>query len=190
MTGLPFITYLSSLVQLNHDLTQELYHLLIPEIYHNRQIFHGAGQVENRLWFLEEGLVRSYYFDAAGKEHTLQFFNRGEVIFSVEGLYQERSDLYLEALEPVRVVSLSYPELFILYNRYSEVRHIARIIVRRRYQADHFYLRLMNLVAEERYRQFRKVSPEIFRRVSVKTIATHLNMTRENLSKLITHDNK
>jgi len=188
MPDLAFIEYLSSLTGLSSDLAAALHAQLNQETYRNHQVFHSEGQAENRLWFLEEGLVRSYYFDPAGKEHTLQFFSTGEVIFSWHGFYQERTDFYLEALEPSKLWALGYNALNSLCEAFPELVDIAKVIARRRFHTDTFYSRLMTLGAEERYRQFRNLHPDIFRRIPVRLIATYLNMTRENLSKLITGD--
>jgi CRP-like cAMP-binding protein len=190
MAALSFVGFLSSLTELSQALLSALNDSLKPELYRNHQVFHVGGQVENRLWYLEEGLVRAYYFDQAGKEHTLQFFSAGDVIFSWQGWYHEPADFYLEALETSKLVSLSYHSFADLSARFAELKTIAQIIMRRRLQTDHFYNRLMRSGAEERYRRFRSDNPGIFRRVSVRLIATHLNMTRENLSKLITHDSR
>lgn len=190
MTIPSLVDFLASLADPSSELLAELNTLIRQEFYHNHQVFQGAGQVENRLWYLPQGLVRAYYFDVSGKEHTLHFFLGGEVIFSWQGVFQEPADYYLEALEPTHLVAINYTTVESLRTRFPEFKVMANTIVRRRLLQDHFYSRLMTWSAEERYRQFRKVNPVIFQRVSVRLIATYLNMTRENLSKLISHDHR
>lgn len=190
MAALRFIDFLSALTDLSEDLLTALNDSLKPELFHHHQVFHVGGQVENRIWYLEEGLVRAYYYDQKGKEHTVQFFSAGEVIFSWQGLYKEPNDCYLEALELSKLSSLHYERFHYLREHFSEMKTIALVIARRRHHLDLFYRRLMVLSAEERYRLFRHLHPDIFRKVSIRLIATQLNMTRENLSKLITGDRR
>jgi CRP-like cAMP-binding protein len=174
------LDFLSEITPLTSLFKAEIMPLLHTEHYNPRQIFHSAGQTENRLWFLEMGFARSYYFDPAGKEHTLVFYNASDLIFSHKGYWKEPSDYYLEALQPVSLISLAYEELAKLFP-FPETKILMQYFLRQRHQQDVFKSRIMSWSAEERYKQFRKIYPEIFQKASVRLIATYLNMTRENL---------
>ncbi|WP_162842769.1 Crp/Fnr family transcriptional regulator [Mucilaginibacter pineti] len=162
----------------------ELKILLEEEQYKPHQIIHSAGQVENRLWFLQTGFARTYYFDQTGKEHTLSFYLENEIIFSHKAYWKEPTDYYLEILMPTTLISLSYESLRNL-EKYQETQTLIHIFNRQRFYQDLFKSRLMTWTAEERYYQFRKSCPDIFKFASVRLIASHLNMTRENLSRLM-----
>ena len=181
------LNFLSDITPLTSLFKAELVLSLHIEHYMPRQIFHSAGQTENRLWFLEKGFARSYYFDPAGKEHTLVFYHENEMIFSQKGYWKEASDYYLEALQPVSLISLAYEELAKLFP-FPETKILIQYFLRQRHQQDIFKSRIMSWSAEERYKEFRKFYPEIFQKASVRLIATYLNMTRENLSRLIGRD--
>ncbi|MBK0378542.1 Crp/Fnr family transcriptional regulator [Mucilaginibacter segetis] len=182
------IAYLSGITDLSPAFTSRLHAVLKPEIYQPHQVFQAAGQRENRLWFVLQGFVRGYYFDPSGKEHTLSFHSENELIFSYEGFWQETADRYLEALQPTGVYSLSYEELASLLPQFREAQLLKEVFVRHQYQQERFRKRLLTWSAEERYRQTRKLQPELFRKASVRLIATYLNMTRENLSRLMAKD--
>lgn len=173
---------------LSLEFKRELPQVLHEENYRVHQIIHAAGQIENRLWFLETGLVRSYYFDATGKEHTLAFYTEMAVIFSYPGYWKEASDYYIEALSQVRLISLSYESLAILRSHHPEVSILTQHFMRRHHAQESYRCRLLTWAAEERYLQFRKSHPEIFRMASLRLIASYLNMTRENLSRLMGRD--
>ncbi|MBW4888947.1 Crp/Fnr family transcriptional regulator [Mucilaginibacter sp. HMF5004] len=166
----------------------ELEARLETETYRPHHIVHAAGQVENRLWYLESGLVRAYYFDQTGKEHTVDFYMEKEMIFSYSGFWKEPSDYYLEVLEHSELIAITYLSLYELTDNFPETRILTGIFTRRRYHQELFRNRLMTWNAAERYRQFRKRYPHIFRRASVRLIASYLNMTRENLSRLMRKD--
>ncbi|NNU34426.1 Crp/Fnr family transcriptional regulator [Mucilaginibacter sp. S1162] len=179
------ISYLSTMVRLTENYREALLTSAKNEIYQPHQIIHADGQRENRLWFLEQGFVRSYYFDHTGREHTLAFYDNKELVFSYEGFWNEPSDRYLEALQPSVLVSLTYTELREHLLLFSEAVVLKNIFVRQYEHQERFRKRLLTWKADERYRQTRKLQPELFRKASVRLIASYLNMTRENLSRLM-----
>jgi hypothetical protein len=69
--------------------------------------------------------------------------------------------------------------------QYEEIKILIEIFSRQRYHQELFKSRLMTWTAEERYNQFRKANPDIFKLASIRLIASYLNMTRENLSRLM-----
>jgi CRP-like cAMP-binding protein len=179
-----FLNFLAAITPLPPAYISDVERSLHTEHYKSRQIFHAAGQTENRLWFIEKGFARSYYFDPAGKEHTLVFYKENDLIFSYKGYWSEPTDYYLEALQPSSLISLAYGEMSKIFPL-AETKALVQYFIRQRNQQDIFKSRIMGWSAEERYKQFRKVYPEIFRMASVRVIATYLNMTRENLSRLM-----
>jgi len=182
------IGHLATMVNISPAFREAIYANLKPEYYKARQIIHSTGQIENRLWFIETGFVRTYYFDHTGKEHTLKFYSDKEIIFSYQGFYQEGTDYYIEVVSPSELFSLTYERFASFIQSFAEARTITQIFLREYHHQEIFKNRLMNLPAEERYYQFRKAHPEIFKKASARVIASYLNMTRENLSRLITRD--
>jgi CRP-like cAMP-binding protein len=179
------ISYLSTITKLSPAYIGALRSSLEEEQYKPHQVIHAAGQVESRLWFIGTGFARSYYFDQTGKEHTLSFYLENEVIFSYKGFWGEATDYYLEVLAPATLISLPYEALNKFIEQYPETRALVNIFTRQRYYQELFKSRLMTWAAEERYHQFRKANPEIFKIASIRLIASYLNMTRENLSRLM-----
>ncbi|NNU33672.1 hypothetical protein HK413_05055 [Mucilaginibacter sp. S1162] len=72
------------MVRLTENYREALLTSAKNEIYQPHQIIHADGQRENRLWFLEQGFVRSYYFDHTGREHTLAFYDNKELVFPMK----------------------------------------------------------------------------------------------------------
>lgn len=184
----PLFSLLSGLTDLSENFRAALTANLKEEKIKPHQIIHAAGQTENRLWYLENGFARTYYFDQTGKEHTLTFYTSNDIIFSYKGFWKENTDYYLEVLTESKLLSLTYESLIKLIDQFPETWKLISIFTRQRYYLDLYKSRLMTWSAEERYSQFRKASPEIFRIASVRLIASYLNMTRENLSRLMSKD--
>lgn len=185
MNTAPLMSLLSDITALSPSFHAAITGHLKEEHYRAHQILHAAGQVERRLWFLENGFARAYYFDQTGKEHTLSFFKEKEIIFSYRGYWKEPTDYYAEVLTDSALLSLDYEVLSSLMEQFEETRVIVQSFIRQRYHQEDFKCRLLTWSAEDRYHQFRKTSPDIFRLASVRLIASYLNMTRENLSRLM-----
>jgi CRP/FNR family transcriptional regulator, anaerobic regulatory protein len=179
------LSHLGSVTDLSQAFKEALLSQLKEEKIKAHQIIHASGQVESRLWYLESGFARTYYFDGTGKEHTLVFYTTNDLIFFYKGFWREAADYYLEGITESNMISLSYDSLNTLLDRFPEAWKLVTIFTRKRYYLDSFKSRLMTWSAEERYAQFRKTSPEIFRLASIRLIASYLNMTRENLSRLM-----
>jgi len=179
------IGYLSTITNLTPSLTERLSSEMEVETYKSHQIIHSAGQVENRFWFIDSGFARTYYFDSTGKEHTVAFYDDQSMLFSYQGFWKQSTDYYIEILGSSVLISLTYDRLSNYLQDYSEVKTLVQYFVRFQHQQELFKSRLMTWSAEERYYQFRKIHPEIFRKATVRLIASYLNMTRENLSRLM-----
>src|SRR5215217_2842823 len=177
------IEYLSSVSVLSRALKAELQQLVVREDYKPHQVIHAAGHTENRFWFIEKGFARTYYLDSSGKEHTLSFYPENNIVWSNQGYWSEPADYYLEVLEPSVVLSVTYHMLRQLNGLYPETTGLIQDLIRQQYRQDLLKSRLLALTAEERYQQVRRTMPELFRRSSVRLIASYLNMTRENLSR-------
>jgi CRP/FNR family transcriptional regulator, anaerobic regulatory protein len=190
MSGVSVINFLSGLTPLSPEFTAALAEEFHLEHFKAHQVIHAGGQPESRLWFLLKGFARSYYFDGDGKEHTLAFFLEEDLIFSYQGYWHEPADRYIEVLLPAELLSISYGSLHRLVERFPETRILMRYFTRKKYEQDTFICRLLTRSAEERYREFRKARPDIFRMASLRLIASHLNMTRENLSRLVGRENR
>jgi CRP-like cAMP-binding protein len=188
MLNTSFISFLANITDLSSGFTTELNLLLKEEKYKAHQIIHSAGQVENRFWYLENGFARTYYFDQTGKEHTLSFFTEKQLIFSYKGYWREATDYYLEIVTDSILISVNYEAVSVLLKKFEETKFLIHVFKRQLYYNDLNKSRLIALPAEERYIQFRKSNPEIFKIATVKLIASFLYMTRENLSRLIGKD--
>lgn len=181
------INELARITALSPDFRAKLRELLICELYHAHQVIDAPGNHHHRLWLLGSGIVRSYYYDEQGKEITQAFYNAGDLIFFWEAYLDQHTDHYLEALRTVELFTLRYTDLNAL-QAFPEMKMLQRHFILRQRRSDLFRDRLLLQTAEQRYRQFRAAQPVIFRDVSLRLIASYLNMTRENLSRLIGRD--
>lgn len=179
------LSYLASKTDLTEPFKQELKDLLQIEIYKTHQVLHAAGQLENRLYFLHKGICRNYYYDQRGDEHTVKFWEPGDIIFSHEGYYHVASYYYTEIVDDTEVITLTYKDLHNLDDKFKEVAELIKIFLLSFQQYEYNRQQLLLLNAKERYSHYRKSNPTLFNKSPLRFIASYLGMTRETLTRLI-----
>lgn len=153
------------------------------ELYKPHQIVNAAGHVENRLYFMETGFARSYFYDQYGQQHQVRFWDKGDIIFSYEGYYKVPSRHYIEIMAETRVITLNYAGLHELEGSYPEPSLLIKALLLE-YQEDEFQRQLLiSLPTEERYNFIRKNYNSLFSKAPSKMIASYLHMSRETLGR-------
>jgi CRP/FNR family transcriptional regulator, anaerobic regulatory protein len=179
------IKYLASITDLSIAFVQEIEVNLREEHYKSQQIIQGMGQPQTHLWYVQSGIARSYIYDDQGLEHTLRFWQANEVIFSYVGYWNQPSQEYIEILGDSILFSYTYQNLESLRLRHHEMTTIIRSIIGRYHQQENQRNRFHTLSTDERYLRFRNEHPSIFKNVPLRMIASYLQMSRENLSRII-----
>ncbi|MEM6394733.1 MAG: Crp/Fnr family transcriptional regulator [Bacteroidota bacterium] len=135
-------------------------------------ILQYKGEFSDKVFFVESGLLRSYYIDERGKEHIFMFAPKGWII--ADSFYPDQPcQLQIDALEDsillkVKKTSTSDLDVHRLVKRIAVLQN--RIIM------------LMSDSAAKRYDHFLETYPDIVQRVPQKMIASYLGITPEALS--------
>jgi CRP-like cAMP-binding protein len=169
--------------ELSHRFLESLEAALRQELYKPHQIIEAAGNIENRLFYIEHGFARSYFYDQLGEEHTVRFWEPGNIIFSYVGYYRVSSYFYLEIMAESQFISLSYDKLNELEKTFPETPLLIRQCLLQ-FQKEVFEKQqLVSLPPEERYRYLRKNKNYLFSRLNSKIIASYLQLSRKSLSR-------
>jgi len=177
------IKLLGEKVQLSSGFVESLEAALRPEIYKPHQIIEAAGNIENKLFYVEYGFARNYFYDQFGEEHTVRFWEPGNIIFSYEGYYRVSSYFYFEIMADSKFISLSYEKLNELEKTFPETQLLIRHCLLQFQKEDFEKLQLVSLPPEERYRYLRKNKNYLFSRLNSKIIASYLQLSRKSLSR-------
>lgn len=138
-----------------------------------------------RLYFLEKGIIRSYY------EHNLEevtswVYNEGQFVSSWHSFYLQRKSFEtLEALEDCICYSISFANYQKLMDKHHGFERFARFIAESQIaHLDLFYKGFMIMSSKERYQQLLRYFPDIELRVQIGYIASLLGISRETLSRI------
>jgi CRP-like cAMP-binding protein len=162
---------------------QALEAILQLEIYKPHQILYAAGHQESRIYFIDKGFARAYFYDHSGQEHTIRFWDSGSLLFSYEGYHKAPSHYYVEIMAESVLFTITYAQLQELDAIYHEPSLLIKAFLLD-YQVEEFQKQqLVSLSTEERYNFTRKYNNSLFGRVPSKLIASYLQMSRETLGR-------
>ena len=141
-----------------------------------------VGQCPQVAYVVHKGLLRSFFVDDGGKEHTFMFAPEGWIIADLEASgFGNATRLAIEALEDSEV------ELRPMLDQVLEGQDAEsqfKLMHRRAGALQRRVLMMMSTSALERYEFFLETYPQLGGRISQKLIASYLGITPQALSKL------
>ncbi|MDR6197561.1 Crp/Fnr family transcriptional regulator [Siphonobacter sp. SORGH_AS_0500] len=150
------------------------------------QLLLREGDICRHKIFVLKGLLRMYRVRADGTESTMRFAAENNWIIDHESYMSQQSSHYrIEALEDSKVLIWTRETMEELFEAMPVFRSFSDRL-REKSMNDSVQRIYMNLsyTAEEKYEDFMKTHPEIFRRIPLHLVATYLGVSRETLSRI------
>jgi CRP-like cAMP-binding protein len=143
------------------------------------------GKICKNIAFIEEGLLRLYYTND-GKEVTNCFCTENSITCSYTSLISQReSDIAIQAIEPSKLILLSYESLQKLYDQNIFWQQVGRLVAEKEFITAECHNRfLTDLSATEKYVQILENEGDLLQRVPLKYLATYLQISPETLSRI------
>jgi len=145
----------------------------------------NVGAICTEVVFVVRGGLRVYY-SKDGSERSIEFFFENSWFTDFESwLTKKPSSLGVDALENCEIITISFRDLYTLYDLYPKCDRIGRLI------AENTIIRICNrsnsLLADtpqERYVKLLEEHPDIIDRVPQYYIASFLGIEPESLSRI------
>jgi CRP/FNR family transcriptional regulator, anaerobic regulatory protein len=188
---MPFVKILDSYAQLSENCQNELRKRAHKIICREGTQLLAPSEPNQHLFMVEKGLLRVFHQsdeepDAPTREITSWFVPEGHLAVSAVSFFSQLpADEYIEAIEDSIVYKLSHADLEILYQQYPELNAVARAVMAQYIKSQQFRLRLLTYKnVLQRYRYFLSYYPGISKRVSLRLIATCLDVEYHHLSRV------
>lgn len=157
------------------------------EVQHYRKgdIILKPDDVCRYVWFLNKGLVRTYYI-VDGREVINGFIPAGEFASEYGSFIQQQPTVrYLDALADCEMLGLRYDQMQDLYARFPEFQVIGRKMAEFLFTVfDSNNASLVTMSAEDRYLRMVRMGNPLLQDVPQYMLASYLGITPEHLSRI------
>lgn len=154
--------------------------------FRKKEFITREGEVARFTNIIESGSARAYYIDSNGQEHVIQLGIKGWWISDFASFTNQAPGLlYVEALEPTWVSSISYEHLQAIFEQVPAFERFYRLLIQKAYASfQNRVLENLSLDAEQRYLLFRQRYPDMDAVLPQKHVASYLGISAEFLSKI------
>lgn len=145
-----------------------------------------VGKVTANFIYVNSGCLMTYYTDADGSDHVIQFAMSGWWTGDLHSFTKEEPSIYsTRALADSEVFYLPKADMEMLLQKFPKLERYFRILFQNSI-VSHQYRLIQNLsaTADQRYENFSKRYPSLEQYVPLKYIASYLGITPEFLSKI------
>jgi len=155
--------------------------------FKRRALLLSEGEVCHTVFFINEGLCRSFY-NRDGQEVNTGFHFEHEFVTNIKSLRSSAGSEYtIQALEPCSIIKLEKTKLVEAYKRSREIETFGRMVleslsVQQQEHADSFKI----LTPKQRFDQLISARPDFLQRISLTQTASYLAISRETLTRLRT----
>jgi len=150
------------------------------------EVLQPVGELQSAVWFVEQGLLRSHFLNADGRERNCAFHTE----WHWAGMPPPRgapvvATFAIDALERSQVVELSHAALTAWLQRRPELQvTLTEALLVNLMASSRRESALLMDSAEERYTQFLVEHPAVARRVALHHVASYLGITNVALSRV------
>jgi CRP-like cAMP-binding protein len=144
------------------------------------------GKICNEMLYLEEGCIRSYILDLEGNEVTTAIYTQNTTVNELMSFFKRQpAQESFQALSDCKAWYLGYDDLQNNFHTMPEFREFGRMMLITNYsKLKDRMLGMVQLTAEQRYRNLIDAQPDIFQQVPLKMLASYLGITDTSLSRI------
>ncbi|MEL6193217.1 MAG: Crp/Fnr family transcriptional regulator [Bacteroidota bacterium] len=176
---------IGSKIHLTPEIQRVIEEHFIAETFPKNHVLIKEGQYVQKLFFLEEGMVRSFHY-AEDKEVNSWFYTSNQFFTSWYSFHEKNASLEtMETLEPSLVYAIDHSSYHKLMDTYTAFQKLGRLIAEEQLAFVDYYSRgYMFMSAKERYDLLLSFFPDIELRIKLGHIASFLGVSQETLSRI------
>jgi CRP-like cAMP-binding protein len=165
---------------------QETFRYFERRFVKRKQYLLRAGEVCRIRSYINKGCFRRYLIDDHGKEVIINFGFEEWWVGDLESFDNQESSIYfVQALEDSEVFCIDKKNLNLLFEAVPKFRVFDTMKIEKSHYAMLKRLAMMQSASpEEKYRSLIEKYPQVFQRVPLHYIASHLGIEPESLSRL------
>lgn len=183
----PLLKYISKQITLSEEMEDDILAAIKKrQLAKNDHLISQSQGSVTSTFFITKGMMRSYFIDEKGKEHTLGFAKEFGWITDYIGLYSESTArLNVECVKDATVFEIKRNDILNLFKKYPIIesfhrRNIENAIV----MLNRRLLDQLHLSASDRYFKFITNYPQIHDYIPNYYIASYLGITEQSLSRI------
>ncbi|MDB4286260.1 Crp/Fnr family transcriptional regulator [bacterium] len=185
--GMNLLAYIEqSSGQLSPKLKAEISSMTKIERHPKAAILLREGEVCRKVFFVEKGCLRFYYYDDEGKDITHWFVFEGEFITEIDSVFQQKpSEFYIEALEDCTLNTFIFADFIALIGEHKQITMFSFMLMMKSIiELGEKVKDLQFRNAEIRYKNLIEKHSDILLRVPLSYIASYLGITQQSLSRI------
>jgi CRP-like cAMP-binding protein len=171
------IQLLLSIAPMSEELLAHLRSIIKKSVYKKSSVILHEGEICNSIFYIKQGLVRSYY-RLNGKEVTNWFMKEGDICIAVLSFLRRTASAdSIMTLEDSEFWGILQEELEDTYLKYPEFNVHGRLITGIYYcRSEERTMALKRQTPEDKYEQLMIKEPDLVRRVNKSHMASFLDV--------------
>ncbi len=151
-----------------------------------KKMYLMAGEIQQNLIFVYQGLLRIFSINDKGEEITIAFARENSLAADYDSfIKQNPSKYYIETLEDSLLINIPFSLIQECYSKYKNFEKTSRLnaeahLSKRQRRIESF---LFNN-AEQRYLNFVSENKDLLHRISITHLASFLGIKRQTLTRI------
>jgi CRP-like cAMP-binding protein len=180
-----FRKHLEGFIKISDGEFAEILAYFSPKKLKKHQLLIRAGDNVHHTYWTKNGLLTSTFTAPDGKEHIIQFADEGCWITDQNAYYHQAKAIFtIAAVEDTELLSLSFENREKLCAAFHKMEHFFRKKANDSFTKQQ--KRLLTYLTSDSQRRFELLLqeyPKLLQRLSKKTLAAYLGVSRETLSR-------
>ncbi|SFC04663.1 Crp/Fnr family transcriptional regulator [Spirosoma endophyticum] len=156
-----------------------------PVTYQKNDFLIQAGQVEQYIYYVAEGMVR-LFLNNDGKDISLDFVFSNDFVSAYSSFLTGQPTAFtVQALTDVQAFRFSRTNLLSLYDQSHKAERIGRLIAEQAFlRKTRREVQFLTSNAKQRYVQLLEQHPILVQTISIRHLASYLGIEPESLSRI------